>query len=187
LKGNPRSTTISITLEDQRDADSFEADSEALVLMRKVSGLGLLLVAISAGLTFTVSCGGENPLIGSWRWDNAKTLANFRLPTEGSDELKQSADKAKRLVEGIAAKAHSNMVLTYRDSECEEVIFTQTGQVLSRETIPYRLVKVEKTVVIIDQKENGGIVKLFRDGNDSLYVEVQVGSYTYRDYFTREK
>jgi hypothetical protein len=157
--------------------------------MRKASTLSLPLFALLAGLAFHMSYADENPLVGgSWRWDNNKTLANFQLPTEGSDELKGSANKAKRFVEGTVAKLHSNMVLTYRENQCEQVIFADGGRVLSRETWPYRLIRVEKTFVIIDEKKkDGGIVKLFRDGDDSLYVLVQVGSYQYRDYFTREK
>lgn len=79
------------------------------------------------------------------------------------------------------------MILTYRDHECEQVIFGKDGQVLSRETIPYKLVEVKKDFLVIDQFQKGGVVKLYRDGDQSMYVEVWVGDYSYKDFFTKQK
>jgi hypothetical protein len=155
--------------------------------MREKVRRGVLLIGMSAGLAFQVSCTGENPLLGSWRWDNNKTLMNLQLPANGSDELKKSASKARAFVEGAATKLRSNMVITYREHECDQIVFGDNGKVLSRETIPYRLVEVRKDHVVIDQLEKGGIVKLFRESDESMYVEVQVGSYKYKDYFTKQK
>ncbi len=79
------------------------------------------------------------------------------------------------------------MVITYRDEEADQIVFGDNGQVLSRETIPYRLVEVRQHYVVIDQLENGGIVTLFREGDGSMYVEVRVGRYKYKDYFTKQE
>jgi hypothetical protein len=49
---------------------------------------------------------------------------------------------------------------------------------------PYRIVEVGKDYVIVDQLKNGGISRLFLSEN-AFYVEVKVGEFTYRDYFTR--
>lgn len=162
-------------------------DSGVVKVMRKKVRHGVLLIGLLAGLAFQVSCASENPLLGSWKWDNNKTLMNLQLPAEGSDELKKSASKAKAFVEEAATKLRSNMVLTYREHECDQVVFGDNGQVLSKETIPYRLVEVRKDYVVIDQLEKGRIVKLFREGDGSMYVEVLVGSYKYKDYFTKQK
>ena len=56
--------------------------------------------------------------------------------------------------------------------------------VLSKASFPYKIVEVGKDYVIVDQMKNGGVGKLFLAGN-SFYVEVKVGEFTYRDYFTR--
>jgi predicted amidohydrolase YtcJ len=53
-----------------------------------------------------------NPIIGTWKWDNVKTLQEFQSPTEGSAELKESAAKAKAFAEAIAKQLNSNMTLT---------------------------------------------------------------------------
>jgi hypothetical protein len=56
--------------------------------------------------------------------------------------------------------------------------------VLSKESFPYRIVEAGKDYVIVDQMKNGGVSKFFLAGN-GFYVEVKVGEFTYRDYFTR--
>jgi hypothetical protein len=145
-----------------------------------------LLIGVLTAFVFNPSIAGDNPLIGSWRWDNVKTLQNLKIPTEGSDELMKSAHKAKTFVQSVAKNLRSNMVLTYRDNECDQITFDNEGRELSRHTMAYRLVEVRKDVVIVDQLDNGGVVKLFRDGDKSFYVEVKVGEFAYRDYFTRQ-
>src|SRR5215211_1533248 len=153
--------------------------------MRQTGPLAMLLI-VSAALQ--QPCYAEdNPLIGSWRWDNAKTLANLQIPTEGSEELRKSASEAKTFVEGIATKLHSNVVFTYQERECSQVMYAEDGKILSRETFPYELVEVRRDVIVIDQPRNGGMVTFFREGTESMYVEVNVGAFTYNDYFTREK
>ena len=76
------------------------------------------------------------------------------------------------------------MTLTYTDQGCLEIIDDNKGNVLSRESSPYKIVEIGKDYVILDQARNGGVGKLFLKGN-SFYVEVKVGEYSYNDYFTR--
>jgi hypothetical protein len=154
--------------------------------MRAKFILTFVLVVSLMSFGFCGSVVGDNPLIGSWKWDNDKTLQSFKLPTEGSEELMRSARKAKSFAESVKKKLHSNMVLTYRQNECDQVIYDDNGHELSRETIPYRLVEVRKDMVIVDQPKNGGVGKLFRDGENSFYVIVKVDEFSYRDYFTRQ-
>jgi hypothetical protein len=167
---------------------SCELDDSGVVKdMREKVRRGVLLIGILAGLACQISCTGDNPLLGSWRHDNNKTLMNMLPPADGSDELRTSASKARAFVEAQVTKLRTNVVLTYREHECEQIIFADNGEVLTRETFPYRLVEVRKDHIIIDQLENGGIAKLFREGDDSMYVEVQAGSYKYKDYFTKQR
>jgi len=148
-------------------------------------GLETLCAVIVGLMAFAIpGWAADNPLIGTWKWDNDKTLREFRLPTEGSEQLKSDAARAKRFVEGQVRNARSNMTLTYTDKEYTEVIVANSGMALSNETCPYRIVEVGKGYVIVDQLKNGGAGKLFLSGN-SFYVEVKVGEFTYRDYFTK--
>jgi hypothetical protein len=78
----------------------------------------------------------------------------------------------------------SNMTLTYSEEECTQVTVGGSGAVLSKESSPYRIVEVGKGYVVVDQLKNGGTVKLFLSGN-GFYVEVKVGEFSYRDYFTK--
>ena len=141
----------------------------------------LVLALVVGGRCYATT----NPLIGSWKWDNHKTLQHFKMPARGSNQLMESAKKAKRFVMGTASKLRSNMVLIYRDEKCAEVIYDNSGHELSRKWVPYRVVKITKEYVVIDQFENGGVVKIYLDGDDSSYVPVRVGEFVYRDYFTR--
>jgi hypothetical protein len=152
--------------------------------IRTSSGLLVtLLLMIFAGNT---SNAAENPLIGSWKWDNEKTLKNLPEPKGESSDLKaSSAAKARKFVESVAAELRSNMVLVYTDRECDQITYDSNGHELSRKTLPYRIVRIAPEFVIVDQEKNGGVTKIYRQGRDSLYVEVQVGNYIYRDYFTR--
>jgi hypothetical protein len=105
---------------------------------------GQLACTLLIGATVCIAAASgapNNPLIGSWRWDNEKTLQNFHVSTQGTKEYMNSAAKAKQFVQSVAARIRSNMVLTYRDNEYDEVI--------------------------------------------TLFVEVKVGDFIYRDYFTR--
>jgi hypothetical protein len=144
----------------------------------------VLAFSVVGGLLAMSSLADDNPLIGEWKWDNDKTLREFRLPTEGSEQLKSDAARAKRSVEATVKKLGSNMALTYTDKEYTQVIVGRNGAVLSNETSPYRIVEVGKGYIVVDQLTNGGTVKLLFSGN-SFYVEVKVGEFTYRDYFTR--
>jgi hypothetical protein len=126
-----------------------------------------------------------NPLIGSWKWDNEKTLRRFNMPSKGSNQLMESAAKAKRFVMGTVSKLRSKMVLIYRDRECAEVIYDNSGHELSRKWFAYRVLEISRRYVIIDQPGIGGIIKIYLDGDDSSYVLVRVGEFKYRDYFTR--
>ena len=76
------------------------------------------------------------------------------------------------------------MTLTYTDQECTQVIAGGSGIVISRESIPYKTLELRQDYVVVDQMKNGGVGKIFLAGN-SFYVEVKVGEFTYRDYFTR--
>ena len=78
----------------------------------------------------------DNPLIGTWKWDNNKTLREFRLPTVGSEQFKRDAARAKRFVEGQIRNLQSTMTLTYTDQECTQAIVGSSGTVISRESIP---------------------------------------------------
>lgn len=147
----------------------------------------LCLLGLTA-FAFNESFAGVNPLIGSWKWDNAKTLANFQLPPAGSsEELIKSAIKAKTFVEGVNRELQSNVVLTYRESECEQVMYDHAGHDVATRTWPYRIVKVRKGVVVVDEFKNGGVGKLFLVGSDSFYVKVKVGAFTYKDYYTKQE
>jgi hypothetical protein len=137
-------------------------------------------------LAFTCSgcLSAKNPLIGTWRSDDSKTLQEFQSPTEGSAELKASAAKAKAFVEAVAEKLNSNVTLTYTDSKCTEIIFDSKGHELSKESFPYKIIELGESNIVID--EASGVSKIFFEGNH-FYVEVKVGDYTYKDYFTRLK
>jgi predicted amidohydrolase YtcJ len=124
----------------------------------------------------------NNPLIGTWKSDDAKTLREFRSPTEGSAELKASTAKAKAFVEAVAKKLNSNVTLTYADKECTEIIFDNKAHELSKESFPYKIVELGESNIVVD--EASGVSKIFFEGNH-FYVEVKVGDYTYKDYFTR--
>jgi hypothetical protein len=76
------------------------------------------------------------------------------------------------------------VTLKYSDTEYTQVIVGGKDIVLSKTSPPYRVVEIGKDYVIIDQMKNWGIAKLFLTGN-GFYVEVNVGEFTYRDYFTR--
>lgn len=129
----------------------------------------------------------DNPLLGSWRWDNAKTLRNLQVPAEGSPELLESANRARTFVTQLNAKLNSNIIHTYSESEFTQVTFGPDGGVLSSESMPYLLIETHADHVVIDQLANGGRSTLYLDGPDSVYVEVHMGSFTFRDYFTRER
>jgi hypothetical protein len=150
--------------------------------MRTKSGLKFLLLIAVAILN--VGSAADNPLVGSWRWDNEKTLSNFKFPDDGSDEQKKDALKARRFVESVAREIRSNVTLTYEDREYTQTTYDNEGRELNRVSAPYKIVKVSGNSVIVDQFEHGHVVELFLEG-DSFYVEVKVGAFTYRDYFTR--
>jgi hypothetical protein len=133
--------------------------------------------------TCTGCLAAKNPLVGTWRSDDAKTLQEFQSPAEGSAELKASAAKAKAFVEAVAKKLNSNVTLTYTDSKCTEVIFDSKGHELSKESFPYKIVELGDSNIVID--EASGVSKIFFEGNH-FYVEVKVGDYAYKDYFTRQ-
>ncbi len=46
--------------------------------------------SVAVSLPASPSHAADNPL-GTWRWDNDKTLREFKLPTEGSEQLKSDA------------------------------------------------------------------------------------------------
>jgi hypothetical protein len=144
--------------------------------------LAALLLVLSMG-----SCRATtNPSVGSWRWDNAKTLDNFKT-TADSAPASQAASvaNARRFVEAVAARLRSNMVLIYTDHDCTGVITDDGGRELSREIMPYKILEIHDNYVLVDQLDKGGVVKIFRESDSSLYLEVKVGSFVYRDYFTR--
>jgi hypothetical protein len=140
--------------------------------------------SVVSGLLALRSQAADSPLLGTWEWDHDKALQEFKVPTQGSEQLKTDAARAKRFVEGTVKQLGSNMTLTYTDKEYIEVTVGGKGAVLSKTSSPYRIVEIGKDYVIIDQQKNGGTVKLFVNGN-SFYVEVKVGEFTYRDYFTK--
>jgi hypothetical protein len=146
-------------------------------------------LCLSALTLLAFTCNGclaaKNPLIGTWRWDNVKTLQEFQSPTEGSAELKASAAKAKAFVEAIARKLNSNVTLTYADNKCTEIIVDSEGHEISKESFPYTIVETHKDYIVVDQPNNGAPYRVFFEGS-SFYVEVKVGDYTYKDYFTRQ-
>jgi hypothetical protein len=82
------------------------------------------LIAAITSILLAFTCTGclapKNPLLGTWRMDDAKTLQEFQSPTEGSAELKGSAAKAKAFVEAVAKNLTSNVTLTYTDKSCTE-------------------------------------------------------------------
>lgn len=141
-----------------------------------------LLVVLSIGSCRAVT----NPLVGSWRWDNAKTLDNFKAAADGAPASQAaSVDKARRFVEAVATRLRSNMLLIYTDHDCTEVVTDEVGREVSREITPYKVLEIHDNYVLVDQLDKGGVVKIFRENDSSLYVEVKVGTFVYRDYFTR--
>lgn len=126
----------------------------------------------------------ENPLIGSWRWDLEKTLRNIQAPPGASKGVVTSAAKAKKYVEGMRREVGS-MTVTYSDHNYVQIEYDTRGTEFNRRSGPYAILQIEKDFVVIDQQQNGDSGKLFFEGSNSFYVEVQVGEYTYRDYFTR--
>jgi hypothetical protein len=144
-------------------------------------------LAFSLGLTvftFSESRAGENPLIGTWSWDTNKTLQNLKIPVDGSSELKASATKAKKFVEAVAKKLGSKTTITYADEEYFQVIYDDKGNILSKESSPYKILETGRDFVIIDQMKNGGQAKIIFEDN-SFFVEVHVGEYSYKDYFSK--
>jgi hypothetical protein len=93
------------------------------------------------------SFAAENPLLGSWKWDNAKTLHEFTLPTKGSEQLTSDAAKAKRFIESAAKKLGSNTTVTYSESDCIEIVHDNKGTVLSKSSFPYRIVEMGKDYI----------------------------------------
>jgi hypothetical protein len=75
-----------------RDKRQMGSDLSRLVWILAFSSVG--------GLLSLSSLAADNPLIGTWKWDNDKTLQEFRVPTDGSEQLKSDAARAKRFVEG---------------------------------------------------------------------------------------
>jgi hypothetical protein len=155
--------------------------------MNNLTSPRIMLVAGLLSVLSISSCRAvTNPLVGSWRWDNAKTLDNFKAAADGAPESQAaSVDKARRFVEAVATRLRSNMVLIYTDHDCTQVITDDAGRELSRETMPYKLLELHDNYVLVDQFEKWGVVKIFRENDLSLYVEVKVGNFVYRDYFTR--
>jgi hypothetical protein len=147
-------------------------------------GCNLRLLLSVVALVIASHCyAAANPLIGSWKWDNEKTLQQFKIPSKGSHQLMESAAKAKRFVIATRTRLRSHMVLIYRDEECAEVIYDKSGHELSRKWSPYRVVTIAKDYVVID--ENGGIAKIYLDDDNSFHVLVRIGDFVYKDYFTR--
>ncbi len=151
---------------------------------RTLTRYGCLAALILMAFTCNECLAAKNPLIGTWKWDNAKTLQEFQSPTEGSAQLKESAARAKAFAEAIAKHLNSNVTLTYTDKVCTEIVLDRKGDELSRESFPYKIIENNKDYVIVDQPNNGGVGRLFLEGNH-FYVEVKVGEYTYQDYFTK--
>jgi hypothetical protein len=151
---------------------------------RSRAGCGRMAALILLAFTCNGCVAAKNPLIGTWKWDNVKTLQKFQSPTEGSAELNASAAKAKAFVEAVAKKLNSNVTLTYTDNKCTEIIVDGIGHELSKQSSPYKIVETHKDYIVVDQPNNGGPGKVFFEGS-SFYVEVKVGDYTYRDYFTK--
>ena len=130
------------------------------------------------------SLAADNPLIGTWRWDNTRTLREFVSTKDGPQSLMKSADKAERFVEAANKTLGSNVQFTYTEHDCLEIIFDRQGNELSRDSSPYRVVEAGPGFVVIDQMNTDGIGKIFFQG-DSFYVEVKVDDFTYKDYFKR--
>jgi hypothetical protein len=145
---------------------------------------GCLAALILLAFTCNGCLAAKNPLIGTWRMDDAKTLQEFQSPTEGSPELKASAAKAKTFVEAVAKKLNSNVTLTYTDKNWTEIIFDGKGHELSKESLPYTIVETHKDYIVVDQHNNYGPSRIYFEGR-SFYVEVKVGDYTYKSYFTK--
>lgn len=125
-------------------------------------------------------------MLGSWRWDNGKTLRNLQVPAEGSQELLESAQRARTFVANLNAKLNSNVVVSFSKNEYTQSTFGPGGDVFSRESVPYRVIEVHADRIVIADQAEGGTSTLFFDGPDSFYVEVSVGTFIYKDYFTRE-
>jgi hypothetical protein len=87
-------------------------------------------------------------------------------------------------VEAVAKKLNSNVTLTYAHNKCTEIIFDSKGHELSKESFPYKIVETHKGYIVVDQPNNGGRYRVFFEGS-SFYVEVKVGGYTYKHYFTK--
>lgn len=149
-------------------------------MLLKIKVVLPLLMVILSGCSFA----SDNPLIGSWRMDSDKTLKELKIPTEGSEELKNSAVKAQKAVECFAKKICGDVGLIYSEKEYITVIFDDKANKLSNVSAPYKVVKGSKNYIVIDQFKNGGITEIFIE-NDSFYVNVSVGEYVYRNYFTK--
>jgi hypothetical protein len=54
---------------------------------------------------------------------------------------------------------------------------------IAKESFPYKIVELGESKIVIH--EASGVSKIFFEGNH-FYVEVKVGDYTYKDYFTRQ-
>jgi hypothetical protein len=128
-----------------------------------------LAALILMAFTYNGCPAPKNPLVGTWRSDNAKTLQELQSPAEGSSELKASAAKAKAFVEAVAEKLNSNVTLTYTDNKCTEIIFDSKGHELSKESFPHKIVELGESYIVID--EASGVSKIFFEGNH-FYVEV---------------
>jgi hypothetical protein len=145
---------------------------------------------ILTALILAAFMGGEclaakSPLIGSWKWDNEKTLEEFRLLTKASDGMNGSTSKTEQFL-AARLKHRLNVTFTYTEKRCIQITFDERGNLLGKESFPYRIVQSGKDFAVVNHFKNGGESKLFfRGGGDSFYVEVHTRDYEFRDYFTR--
>ena len=143
-----------------------------------------VFLSLLAFILSSCSFASDNPLIGSWKMDSEKTLKELKLPVGGSAELKNSAAKAKASIECFTNKLCGDVGLIYSEKEYITVIFDGKANKLSNASAPYKVIKIDGNHMIIDQLQNGGITNIFFE-KDSFNVQVNVGEYTYRNYFKK--
>jgi hypothetical protein len=144
-------------------------------------------VSIAAVLITFFSNGclaAQNQLVGTWVWDSEKTLEEQEVPDNASAEVRDAADRARKLIQARTKNVGSKLTLEYTDTSCLQTQFDNGGNVLTRETIPYRVVSVTDKSITIDEFKNGGIVEIFMEGA-YFYINVKVDDFTYKDYFRK--
>jgi len=123
----------------------------------------------------------ENKLEGTWRMDPQRSLKELNIPKTESVDLDLAATKVLQLFEMYANEECAALRVVYGKSTYRTIL---NGDVRNSTVAPYRVIESDADYVVIDQFDNGGILKINFVEN-SFYVNQSVGGFKYKDYFTK--